>query len=235
MSITTQNPLNLQTEVIDEPNTNTGTGSNASSASEPINYSLWIIVGFVIVLIVVLIINYFIRSSYKQKQAELLDLNKKYMELTEENESLQTENEQLQSDNKNYVNHINRLADELETRQQPKNPYSPVIPMTENSFDAPDPNAKATKPQIVKDKEQLRAMVNSKRQTVQDVIDQQQEEKANKTTTDDATAQKEIKILTQADVNDDIPESNNDNKTDDEDIEADDKNVNDLMNIIQNQ
>ena len=207
--------------------TEASTKSNQSNGGS--NFSLWLIVGCIISLIVVLIIDYFVRSSHKKKETELKDLEQKYSDLEQENESLQSEIEQLQTDNKNYVNHINRLADELEARQEAKNPYSSMTPMTENSFEAPDPNAVAQKPQIIKDKEQIRAMVNSKRQTVQDVIDQQQADKKDKNESIDTSTEQEIKDLTHAEDNNENNEENN------EDIDTDDKNVNDLMNIIQNQ
>ena len=223
MSSKSNNPLNLPTEdnvVDDEPELNQKSISS---------HSIWLLVACVIALIIILVVDYFVRSGYKKKENELKELTDKFTELEQENENLQSDIERLQVDNKNYVNHINRLADELEARIQPKNPYSPLTPMTENSFDAPDPNATASKPQVVKDKEQLRAMVNSKRQTVQDVIDQQQAEKATKSDNSDANATQEIKNLTHAD------ENKEDDDNNDSEVDADDKNVNDLMNIIQNQ
>ena len=226
LNLPSEQEVELEQEGEQQPETKHSNGSG---------FSVWLLVGCAIVIVVILIINYFVRANQKKKEDELKELTNKYTELEQENESLQSEIEQLQSDNQNYVSHINRLADELENRQQPKNPYSSVTPMTENSFEAPDPNAIASKPQVVKDKEALKAMVNSKRQTVQDVIDQQQADKKEKSTTSDASAEQEIKNLTHAEDNESDNAEQNNNQESDDDVDVDDKNVNDLMNIIQNQ
>ena len=217
--ITTENnPLDLQQP--SQPDANSAKPEHKGS-------NVWLIMGLAILAVIIIIVIYFVKSSSAKSADEANELNDKLDELTKENEMLQNEIQQLQSDNSNYVNHINRLADQLEQQQvaaqQSVPKYSELTPMTENSYDAPDPDEVAQKPQIIKDKEQIRAMVNSKRQTVQDVIDEQKAAKEDETQQNTQSVESELKQLT-ADENE---------HPDDESV--DDKNVEDLMNIIQAQ
>ena len=145
--------------------------------------------------------------------------------LESENERLKQEVQQLQLSNQSYVNHINRLADQLEQQRAPANTYSPVLPMTVNSYEAPNPEAPKEKPQVVKDKELIKQMVNSPRPTVQDELDKQQAEADETNAANDKQAIEDIKQTTQ--LTDDNDESESDNK-DEADVQA-------LMNIIQSQ
>ena len=192
------------------------------------SYLIIFLISCIIILLIALIVYYFMNTSKNETIESLRDIEEKYANLDEENSKLHSEIVRLNADNQNYVNHINRLADELEAKQH-KNPYSSVIPMTENSYDAPNPDDTPTKPQVVKDKEAIKVMVNRKRQTVQDVIDEQKREKENNNKQIDDSTEKELKDLTQIE-NDEV-----DNDEIGHSDEADEKSVNELMNIIQNQ
>lgn len=177
-----------------------------------------LITGSALLFIIIVVIIYYIRSS-TNKNKELIKVNEKYEELVKQNNELQAEMAELQEDNKHYIQHINHLSDQLEQQQ---NTYSPITPMTVNSYEAPDPNQTPTKPQPIKDKEAIRAMVNSKRPTVQDEIDNRKQQHEQQENDDEEQTKQELKDLT----NDNDDERQNDDK---------DENVKDLMTIIQSQ
>lgn len=176
-----------------------------------------------IVLILVIVYRKYTNSIQETDANEEEELPDEKDELANENERLQQEIKALQIQNQNYVNHINRLADKLEEAQQ----YSPVLPMKEDSYDAPDPDAPQQKPQVVKDKELIKQMINSKRPTVQDELDNKQAQKEEKEEQANSQIEAELKATTH-DVNNDSEDEQEPTSTNDKDVES-------LMNIIQSQ
>lgn len=207
-------PEAFNTPELTSPSDNTSTDSKSSM-------TIYLLIGAVGLLIIAVVVLFIIRSIKNNKNEELNELNDKNTELMKENEQLQAEVQQLQIEQQNYVQHIDRLADQLEAQQQQKI-YSPLTPMTENSYDAPDPNAMPTKPQVIKDKEEIQRFVNSKRPTVQDEIDSKKTEQDEQDKNESLNTEKELKDLTHDD-------DNNDEE------HEDDQNLSDLMNIVQSQ
>ena len=190
------------------------------SNSQSTPFSTMLIIGSALFLIIIVAIIYYIKSSANNNK-ELIKANEKYEEMVKRNNELQAEMSELQEDNKHYIQHINHLSDQLEQQQKPM--YSPLTPMTVNSYEAPDPDQAPTVPQPIKDKKAIRAMVNSKRPTVQDEIDNRKHQEEEQENNDEEQTKKELKNLT--------------NDGDDAEDDDDDKNENveDLMTIIQSQ
>ena len=191
-------------------------------------YIKWLVIGLSVSVIILVIILYYRKIKAAKRQVEADDDDEEEANddnsLESENERLKQEVQQLQLSNQSYVNHINRLADQLEQQQHSKsNPYSPVLPMTSDSYEAPDPEAPKEKPQVVKDKELIKQMVNSPRPTVQDELDKKQAKEDEDNAEKEQQAINDIKETTQVEDDD-----NNEEEDDGKDVQA-------LMNIIQSQ
>lgn len=209
------NPLNLKAPAKKKPSS-----TDESIFDHP--YFKYILIGLSIVVIVLVIIMYYrkMRALQPKDDAEEDEPEDNRIEQLENvNEQLRNEVQQLQMSNQSYVEHINRLADQLEAQKT----YSPVLPMKQDSYDAPDPDTPQEKPQIIKDKEQIKQMINSRRPTVQDELDQQEQTKKEQSDADEKQALNDIKAATQ------IDDSNSESE------EGGDKDVQSLMDIIQSQ
>lgn len=228
------NPLDLKTSSETTENEITNKDNSINSLLENKTFKL-IFLGLVIVSIVVLILvivykkyNSKVQEQDANEEEDMPDPNE---ELTNENEQLQQQIQALQIQNSNYVNHINRLADQLEEAQQ----YSPVLPMKEDSYDAPDPNTPQQKPQIVKDKELIKQMINSKRPTVQDELDNKQAQKNETEEQTNSQIEVELKETTHDINNTPLTDDEETNDTTTNNDSSNDKDVESLMNIIQSQ
>ena len=228
MNTTEENPLNLSepTQIKNKQADVDKTTSNLFSFQTS-TASTYIIIGVGIIALIIVAVYYLYHKSQTDSQIKMNEISIKNDELLKTNKSLQQELQQLQIDNENYVQHIDRLAAQLEQqqRQTQEPPYSPLTPMTENSFDAPDPNAVPQKPQIIKDKDEIKKMVNAKRPTVQDEVDRRKQQQDTNEDDIEKQTKEEIKQIT---------------NVDDEDLEehaqeVEDGNVQALMNIIQSQ
>ena len=229
MNTTEENPLNLSepTQIKNKQADVDKTTSNLFSFQAS-TASTYIIIGVGIVALIIVAVYYLYHKSQTDSQIKMNEISIKNDELLKTNKSLQQELQQLQIDNENYVQHIDRLAAQLEqqqrqTRQEP--PYSPLTPMTENSFDAPDPNAVPQKPQIIKDKDEIKKMVNSKRPTVQDEVDRRKRQQDTNEDDIEKQTKEELKQITNVDDEDQEEHAQ----------EVEDGNVQALMNIIQSQ
>ena len=229
MNTTEENPLNLSepTQIKNKQADVDKTTSNLFSFQAS-TASTYIIIGVGIVALIIVAVYYLYHKSQTDSQIKMNEISIKNDELLKTNKSLQQELQQLQIDNENYVQHIDRLAAQLEqqqrqTRQEP--PYSPLTPMTENSFDAPDPNAVPQKPQIIKDKDEIKKMVNSKRPTFQDEVDRRKRQQDTNEDDIEKQTKEELKQITNVDDEDQEEHAQ----------EVEDGNVQALMNIIQSQ
>ena len=148
----------------------------------------WSLVGLGIVLIAVSIIYLFVRSAANKAEK----LNEKLESAQKESAILKARLDAVEDEKNNYIQHINHLSEELEAREEL---YNSNLPMQQNSYDAPDPDAQPENP-VVKNKQAIRQMINSKRPTVQDAIDEQNQKETEKQEQLSKTAQDEIKDLT---------------------------------------
>lgn len=214
MTTVEENPLNLSPPEKKE--------TQETSLFAPLSNinSTYLIIGIGLIALIIVAVYYLYHRSQLDTKTKLEEANSKGVELLERNRELQQQISQLQIDNENYVQHIDRLAAQLEQQQQTQI-YSPITPMTENSFDAPDPNAVQQKPQIIKDKEEIKKMVNSKRETVQDEVDRRKQQSDTNASASEKETLEELKQITNTDEQDEQPD--------------DDNNVQALMNIIQTQ
>ena len=215
MTTTEENPLQLSKQQDDEAES-----VDSSEPSTNINMT-YIIIAVGLITLIIIAVYYLYRKSQLDTKSQLEEMSEKYIKLKEHNDSLETELQQLQTDNANYVQHIDRLAAQLEHQQV----FSSITPMTEDSYDAPDPNAVQQKPQIIKDKEAIKHMVNSKRETVQDEFDRHKQQKD--TTNENVEKQTQNELKEMLNIEDDQPSPPDSNEHDD--------NVETLMNIIQAQ
>lgn len=224
MSATDSNPLDLATPV--EPSE-----SRNTKPQDKVNTMSLYLIGGALVLILIIVVIIWVRKRSSTIQAKELkdeptddesdEDNGKLRSLTNENLALKQQLNDLQITNQNYAQHINRLAEELERKGSQQ-----LMPMTENSYEAPDPNSVPEKPQVIKDKDAIKQMVNSRRATVQDEIDNHNSAKQNEDEANDADIEQQIKQATAIEDSTD-DETNNDDK--------EDKDVESLMNIIQAQ
>lgn len=173
----------------------------------------YVVFGLVVVLIVCVIV-FMCYKSFKIQNDNLgALLEKARKEEAILNGKLQT----MEKERHVYINKINQLNDALQTQSEP---YTTTLPMTKNSYDAPDPNKPKEKPQLLKDKEAIKAYVNSKRTTVQDEINEREAEERE--------AQNNINNATKEEIQN---QTHSERK---EDLEQDDADkVDEIMNIIQ--
>lgn len=138
-------------------------GSDKSSTSTSTTMKYVILAILIITLIVVIV--YICYKTYKTQINNLGSL----LETSRKEEAiLHNKLKASEQDKRLYIQKINQLNNDIQ------NQYTPILPMTNNSYDAPDPDAPREKPKLLKDKEAIKAFVNSKRQTVQDELDERQ-------------------------------------------------------------
>lgn len=198
-----------------EPTTNSSILTNSGMS----NILQYILIGLSIVTIVALIIF----LIYKKLNSKVYDLGEQLEVSRKENALLKNKLKQHEIDKASYVHRIDELANELEHINKVQEPYSATLPMRTDSYDAPDPDKQQQKPQIVKDKEAIKAMVNRPRPTVQDEIDHIEQEKLKQQEETDELSKNEITNTTHQEQSQDI--NNND----------DENEVENIMNIIQSQ
>lgn len=124
-----------------------------------------------------------------------------------------------------YAQKLNQLNTEFQ-RMQTNNPYNSTLPMTKTSYDAPDPDKTKEKRKLLSDKEAIKAYINSKRQTVQDEIDEREAEKREE--------QKNMKHKIKEEIQSQTNTKQNNEEYNDDDYEDKDK-VDEIMSIIQPQ
>lgn len=124
-----------------------------------------------------------------------------------------------------YAQKLNQLNTEFQ-RMQTNNPYNSTLPMTKTSYDAPDPDKTKEKRKLLSDKEAIKAYINSKRQTVQDEIDEREAEEREE--------QKNMKHKIKEEIQSQTNTKQNNIEYNDDDYEDKDK-VDEIMSIIQPQ
>ena len=124
-----------------------------------------------------------------------------------------------------YAQKLNQLNTEFQ-RMQTNNPYNSTLPMTKTSYDAPDPDKAKEKRKLLSDKEAIKAYINSKRQTVQDEIDEREAEEREE--------QKNMKHKIKEEIQSQTNTKQNNEAYNDDDYEDKDK-VDEIMSIIQPQ
>lgn len=181
------------------------------STSAVIYYLLIAIVGILIIALVVVFI-------YRHANGKTEEIGAELEEARKENALLKTQIEQHEAARTNYIRHIDRLTNEIDELTTAKNqPFNPSLPMTENSYEAPSPDQRPTKPTIVQNKEAIKAMVNSPRRTVQDEINDAEASKLEQTENDTNQIKSELLQVTNTPQHDD------------------ENDVQNIMNIIQAQ
>lgn len=166
--------------------------SSSNRASNILNYIFFIIVAAIIVIIA---ITYYRWQCNKElaSNVELIDKMKVHEELLKHKLQESEQSKVL------YSNRIKSLSNEIELlhRKQQEltqsHVYNPVLPMNETTYDAPDPELKREKSKQLKDKEAIKSYVNSKRETVQDAIDKQQQSEEQQQQETQLTVEKELK------------------------------------------
>ena len=181
------------------------------STSAVIYYLLIAIVGILIIALVVVFI-------YRHANGKTEEIGAELEEARKENALLKTQIEQHEAARTNYIRHIDRLTNEIDELTTAKNqPFNPSLPMTENSYEAPSPDQRPTKPTTVQNKEAIKAMVNSPRRTVQDEINDAEASKLEQTENDTNQIKSELLQVTNTPQHDD------------------ENDVQNIMNIIQAQ
>lgn len=153
----------MSTQKMTEKNDNKAKKSTESSTNI-------ILKSFILALTIILIVCLTILICRKVFRSEVENLGSMLEESRKDEAILNGKVKSLEQEKQLYVRKINELNNELQIKS---NPYNSTLPMTEDSYDAPDPDQPKEKSKILKDKEAIKAYVNSKRTTVQDEIDDQ--------------------------------------------------------------
>ena len=183
---------------------------------------------FMIGLVLVLIVCLTIFMCYKSFKTQNNNLGALLETARKEEAILSGKVKSLEQEKQMYVQKLNQLNAELQMQQSA--PYTSTLPMTKNSYDAPDPNKPREKPKLLKDKEAIKAYVNSKRQTVQDEIDEQEAEEREMQHNINNATKEEIQKQTHSEKRD-----NDDNNNEDNENDEDADKVGEIMSIIQPQ
>ena len=172
---------------------------------------------FIFGLVIVLIVCVIVLICYKSFKTQNNNLGALLEKTRKEEAILNGRVQTLEKEKQLYMHKINQLNNEL---QMQSDPYKSTLPMTKNSYDAPDPNQAKEKPKVLKDKEVIKAYVNSKRTTVQDELNEQEAEEREKQNNINNATKEELQKQTHSEVR--------------EDLEQDDADkVDEIMNIIQ--
>lgn len=143
-----------------------GTSSSSSSSSK--NRVTHFVMFLVFILIVAALVTFLCYKAFNTQisslQHQLTNTQMSLKKSEQEHILMQNRIQDLELENERY----SKLITEYRTTKA--NPYSSVLPMTENSYDAPDPNQPKEKPQALKNKEAIRNFINAKRPTVEDEL-----------------------------------------------------------------
>jgi len=147
-------------------------------------------------LLIVVLISVIVFISIKTYKTQLNNLGALLETSRKEEALLHNKLKTAEQDKQMYIQKINQLNNDIQTQ------YTPILPMTVNSYDAPDPDAKKEKPKLLKDKEAIKAYVNTKRQTVQDELDEREAQQKQKDETMINSTENEIQAYSNADKRD---------------------------------
>lgn len=150
------------------PSASTARGTSSSSSSSSKNRVTHFIMFLVFILIVAALVTFLCYKAFNTQistlQHQLTNTQMSLKKSEQEHILMQNRIQDLELENDRY----SKLITEYRTTKA--NPYSSVLPMTENSYDAPDPNQPKEKPQALKNKEAIRNFINAKRPTVEDEL-----------------------------------------------------------------
>lgn len=143
----------------------TARGTSSSSSKNRIAHFVMFLVFILIVAALVTFLCYkAFNTQISSLQHQLTNTQMSLKKSEQEHILMQNRIQDLELENDRY----SKLITEYRTTKA--NPYSSVLPMTENSYDAPDPNQPKEKPQALKNKEAIRNFINAKRPTVEDEL-----------------------------------------------------------------
>ena len=211
-------------------NTNNNTSSNTKySLSINNNILKYIAISITVIMLIVLAIyvTYKTYSTQNKNLGTLLEEARKDVAILSSNVKTLEQEKQMYI---NKINQLNQVNNELRASQtQYDNNYSNILPMTENSYDAPDPNKEKTK--VITEREAIQRLVNSKRKTVQDEIDA-------KKAAEEEKQQKDTRII-KSEISDNIlhksnDKSNNKHKNSDNEYDEDESKVNEILSLVGN-
>ena len=232
----TTNNKNITSIVENKPTTDEKNNTNTTHNTTPSDskYSLSInsnIIKYIIISItVIILIALAIYVTYKTYSTQNKNLGTLLEEARKDVAILSGNVKTLEQEKQMYINKINQLNNELRASQtQYDNNYSNILPMTENSYDAPDPNKEKTK--VITEREAIQRLVNSKRKTVQDEIDA-------KKAAEEEKQQKDTRII-KSEISDNIlhkpnDKSNNKHKNSDNEYDDDESKVNEILSLVGN-
>lgn len=203
-------------------NTNTKTNNKDASSNKKFDTVLkYFVFGMIMVLVVCLTV--FI--CYKTFKTQTNNLGTLLETSRKEEAILRGKLKSAEQEKILYAQKLNQLNTEFQ-RMQTNNPYNSTLPMTKTSYDAPDPDKAKEKRKLLSDKEAIKAYINSKRQTVQDEIDEREAEKREE--------QKNMKHKIKEEIQSQTNTKQNNEEYNDDDYEDKDK-VDEIMSIIQPQ
>lgn len=136
-------------------------------------------------------------------------------DMNDKNAALHMRIQELEATNGNIVSRYNNLVTEYQNQQSRPQLYNPTVPMTETSYDAPDPNVVTDTSSTPRQRrKEIVAYMNQPRETVADVYEKQKDENDTKNKDDDNKIMDEIADYTKAkqeivDQPNDDPEVNN--------------------------
>ena len=227
VSVENKTTTNEKNNNINNTNTNNNTAANTKHGfSIDSNVLKYIVISISVIILIVLAIyvTYKTYSTQNKNLGTLLEEARKDVAVLSGNVKTLEQEKQL------YINKINQLNNELRASQtQYDNNYSNILPMTENSYDAPDPNKEKTK--VITEREAIQQLVNRKRKTVQDEIDA-------KKAAEEEKQQKDSKII-KSEISDNIlhkpnDKSNNKHKNSDNEYDEDESKVNEILSLVGN-
>lgn len=213
---------------VTDEKTNTNTTHNTTPSDSKYNLSINsnIIKYIIISITVIILIALAIYVTYKTYSTQNKNLGTLLEEARKDVAILSGNVKTLEQEKQMYINKINQLNNELRASQtQYDNNYSNILPMTENSYDAPDPNKEKTK--VITEREAIQRLVNSKRKTVQDEIDA-------KKAAEEEKQQKDTRII-KSEISDNILHKPNDkHKNSDNEYDDDESKVNEILSLVGN-
>ena len=221
---------NKPTTTDEKNNTNTTHNTTPSDSKYSLSINSNIIKYIIISITVIILIALAIYITYKTYSTQNKNLGTLLEEARKDVAILSGNVKTLEQEKQMYINKINQLNNELRASQtQYDNNYSNILPMTENSYDAPEPNKEKTK--VITEREAIQRLVNSKRKTVQDEIDA-------KKAAEEEKQQKDTRII-KSEISDNIlhkpnDKSNNKHKNSDNEYDDDESKVNEILSLVGN-
>lgn len=172
-------PLNSPASTLTNAPIKSQTQKQTSTSSSSKNRVVHFVMFLVFIIVVSALVTFLCYKAFNARisslQEDLANTRLSLDKSEQEHILMQNRIQDLELENDRYSKLI------TEYRNTKANPYSSVLPMTENSYDAPDPNQPKEKPQALKNKEAIRNYVNAKRPTVEDELREREAAEAQHT------------------------------------------------------